>query len=387
MEPRIKVLFVIPSLAGGGAERVMLMLLRHLNRARFAPVLLTLGEENDYPGELAPDIHVICLHKRSRWSFVRLCRDVAQTIRAEQPHLVVSFLTYANWICVIARWLCRTNVRVIISERGPVRHNLKAYRYYPLRLALTRLLHPRADGVITASPGVRDELVAYFGVRSERCFVVPNPVEIERIRAFAKEPVDPTFFKDGVSTIVYCGRLAPAKNLPLLLHAFNNVRERQSAQLLILGEGPERARLEALAKELGVSERVRFLGFQRNPFKYVAKATVSVLSSDWEGFGLVIPEAMVCGTPVIASDCPCGPAEIITHGENGLLFPPDNRQALADALVKTLQDTPLRMRLADAASQSVGRYDAEQIAREYEDILENMSHGHAKTNEPPAKRA
>jgi glycosyltransferase involved in cell wall biosynthesis len=372
MPDRIKVLFVIPSLACGGAERVMLLLLRYLNRERYDPLLLTLGEENDFPGELAPDVRAVCLRKRSRWTFVQLCRGVARTLRQERPQLLVSFLTYANWISVIAAGWSRIGVRVILSERSPLRQNLKSHGYYPLRVLLTRQLHPRADGLIAVSRGVRDELVSHFGVAAEKCFALPNPVEIERIGTLANEPIEPPLFADDWPIVVSCGRLVPVKNLPLLLRAIADIRERRPAHLVILGDGPERLRLEKLAGHLRVSEQVRFLGFQRNPFKYMAASTVLVLSSDCEGFGLVIPEAMACGTPVIASDCPFGPSEILTDGRDGFLFPSGDPQALAELLVKLLGDAALRQRLALAARQTVQRYEAKRVVQEYESVFERV---------------
>jgi len=372
MPDRIKVLFVIPSLACGGAERVMLLLLRYLNRERYDPVLLTLGEENDFPGELAPDVRAVCLRKRSRWDFVQLCRGVVRTLRHERPHLLVSFLTYANWISIIAAGWSRIGARVILSERTVLRRNLRVHGYYPLRALLTRWLHPRADGVIAVSRGVRDELVSHFGVAAGKCFVLPNPVEIERIGTLANEPIEPPLFADDLPVVVSCGRLVPVKNVPLLLRAIADIRERRPAHLVILGDGPERHRLEKLAGHLRVSERVRFLGFQRNPFKYMAASTVLVLASDCEGFGLVIPEAMACGTPVIASDCPFGPSEILTNGRDGLLFPSGDPQALAELLVKLLGDAALRQRLAQAARQTVQRYEAKRVVQEYESVFERV---------------
>jgi glycosyltransferase involved in cell wall biosynthesis len=226
--------------------------------------------------------------------------------------------------------------------------------------------------VLAVSDGLRKEMIDLLALRPEMCRTIYNPVEIGRIRTLAREPVEAFVADSGLPVVVTCGRLILLKNHRLLLKAFRDVQARQPSRLVILGEGPERPALEALAQELGIAEHVSFLGFQANPFKFMARAVVFALSSDTEAFPCVIQEAMACGVPVISADCDYGPREIITDGRNGLLVPPGDQAALTAAIVRVHPDAELRARLAAEASRTVLRYDAPAVTRQYESLFDEV---------------
>jgi len=369
-----RVLFVTPSLKGGGAERVLVTLLGHLDPARFEPVLATFFEGNDYPQLLPQSVRHIDFRCSGRLAFPRLCRRLARAICEERPDLVVSFMNYTNLVAIVAAGLARIDVPVIIVEQTPLALHFGNKRSLGRRFrrAGARWLYPRARAAIAPSKGLCDELSGQFGVPAVRCHVVPNPVDFDLVRQGAADALPADIPADGLPLITTCGRLEPLKNQVLLLEAFAEVRKDHPARLCLLGEGPERGRLHRRAKELGLADSVIMPGFQRNPFRYLAASTVFALTSNWEGFGNVIIEAMACGAPVVSSDCDYGPREIIRDGENGLLFPPGDRQALAERLSRLLGDAALRVRLADAGRQSALRYDAEAVARQYEAIIDRV---------------
>jgi glycosyltransferase involved in cell wall biosynthesis len=168
---------------------------------------------------------------------------------------------------------------------------------------------------------------------------------------------------------VGCGRLTPQKGFADLIDAFTRVRAVLPASLWIVGEGEERGRLERQIRRLGLTDSVRLLGFRRNPYQYLAAADVFALSSRYEGFGNVVVEAMACNTPVVATDCPYGPAEIISDGLNGVLTPPADAEALSQAIIRVLKDPSLQRRLAERGRIRSQDFTAPKIADVYGDLL------------------
>lgn len=370
---RRKLLFVTPRMTFGGAERVTAVLLRRLDVSRFEPVLAAFSLGNDYAGLLPSSLRqaVLCGEKERPPGSWRLAWRLARLIREERPAALLGVMNRAGYVASLAVRLARSDAKVIIAAHGVLGQTFRGSFRRHLRRRISRWAYRHADAVIAVSDGVRRETLALFGMASEDCVTIYNPLEIEAVREMAEEPAA-GMSADGRPVIITGGRLTADKNVALLLRAFREVREQHPARLLILGDGPERPALEALSGELGLEGVVTFLGFQSNPFRYLAKAAVFALSSDKEGFPCTIQEAMACGVPVISSDCEYGPREIIAHGENGLLFPPGDRAALAAALGRLLGDAALRARLAENASRDVKRYDAKAVTKQYEELFDRV---------------
>jgi len=199
--------------------------------------------------------------------------------------------------------------------------------------------------------------------------VIPNSVDLARIETLEAERPEHPWLGGPRPVIAAVGRLTVAKNYPLLLRAFADLRASQPAGLLIVGEGKERDRLRALAEGLGVGDDVAFLGSQPNPFKFIGAADVYVLSSDWEGFGNVLIEAMACGTPVVSTRYGEGAEEIITDGVNGILVPRGERRALANAMLRLMEDEGLRARLSQNGRRRALDFDNGAITRRYEAVF------------------
>jgi glycosyltransferase involved in cell wall biosynthesis len=363
------VLFVISDLSGGGAERVLIHVLNGLSRDRWRPSLALLQGTNDYPLNLAADVPVTCLGKRGTLSIFRLVGQLAALYRRTQPHLIVSFLTYTNYLTLIARQLSGCRIPVIVSERNTPSRALASWRFACIHKSLVRATYSRADTIIAISRGVREDLERCFRVPARLCQVLYNPVAVDEVRTAAKEPADHSWFSDQIPIVLACGRLVPQKNYPLLLNAMKRVLEHRPARLFVLGKGPQLASLQALAGKLGIASSVHFAGFQSNPFKFMARAKVFALSSLWEGFGNVLVEAMACGIPVVATRCPSGPEEIVTDGVNGLLVPSGDPDALAAAILRLLEDEAVRRRLSEAALKRAEDFRAERMISGYERVF------------------
>ncbi len=370
-----KILLVIPSLAGGGAERVLLLLTQYLDRSKFKPVIVVFQENNAYEGEIPPDIKVICLNKKSRYDFFRLIRSLARIIQDEEPALIVSFLSYANYLSVMAQRYSRRAVPLLLTEHINTALSMEHSNEPWYKKFLVRHYYPKATGIICVSSGVKEALVTNFRVPEDKCKVIYNPSDILRIKDLAQEKIDHIWFQQEIPILCACGRLTAQKNYPLLLRAIKLGLKEQPLRLIIIGEGEDRSELEAYAATLGVAPCVSFLGFQSNPFKYLAKAAAFIVSSSFEGFGIVIVEAMACGVPVISTRCPSGPDEIISDGTNGLLVPCHDESALATAIMRLLRDKPLRRRLAEAGKRRAQDFDISGVVGEYErTFLEIMGH-------------
>lgn len=370
---RKRILLVLTSLEGGGAQRVAVTLLEYLNRERFEPSVVLV--EDIYDCAIPKDIPIVCLHKKSRYDLFKIIRKLAKVFEREEPDIVLSFTTYPNLIAILARKFSHIKPKLLLSEHIHVSSSLKHERPWGgIKGHLIRFLYPRADRVICVSSGTARDLVAHFKVPPEKVKVIYNPVDIKHILKLATEPVEHSWFtKKETPIIITMGRLTPQKGHSYLLKAFARVVAKHPCRLVILGQGEERQALETLTRELGIEKEVAFLGFQTNPFKYLARADLFVLSSLWEGFSLVIVEAMVCGIPIVSTHCPSGPDEIITDGENGLLVPVADEEAMAEAILQLLNDKDFATKLAQAGRKWAEDFAVAKITKEYDQLLSTIA--------------
>jgi glycosyltransferase involved in cell wall biosynthesis len=285
----------------------------------------------------------------------------------ERPVALLSVL-HANIIAVLAVRLTGVPTRVVVSERNNLSTESQHYADDPrMRLMprLVRAVYPRADAVVTVSHGVADDLVSAANIPPERVKTVYNPIITPELRTKARQPLAHPWFAPGQPPVVLAvGRLSPQKDFATLLDAFARLRQTQSARLLILGDGEERAALEAQIERLGLRQDVGLPGFVANPYPYMAQAGVFVLSSRWEGLPGVLIEALYCGPPLVATDCPSGPKEILANGRHGRLVPVANAAALANALQAALSE-----QIPRPAPESWYPFELETVVSEYLDVL------------------
>jgi len=368
---RVKVCFVIPSLAGGGAERVAVQVLNALDGGRWDRSMFLFERSGPYLADLSPAIRLEVAPAGSRLGRWRALR---RFVRSERPEVIVAFLSYLS-VLTAAR-AAVVGARVVFAVGTPMSAFLadEDYRWSRpwnrrLLTAAMRVGCKAADLIVATSRGVADELVASFGGRPGRMRVVNNPVDVTAVASAAREPIDEIdAARWRPPVIVAAGRLAEAKNYPLLIEAFAILRQRLPASLFILGQGDQEAAVRALIADRGLGGCVHLCGFRRNPWSYMARADIFALTSRYEGFGNVLVEAMACGVPVVAT-ASHGTREIVTSGADGLLVEHHEPEAFAAALARLLDDAALRRCMAETAGRHAERYRTESVALAYDRVL------------------
>lgn len=268
-------------------------------------------------------------------------------VDAERPSVIVSGGTRCNLLNSIARQVSPVGYRAVLTEHNPISGKLRRMsRQWKLRSV--KGLYPYADAIAAVSAGVAGELTRYLG-RGAPLPVLPNPVVTEAFLQSRCEAPHPWLGDGGSPVLLAVGALEPRKNFMLLLRALARVQQRRPVRLIILGEGPQRAALAASARELGVDGVVAMPGFTPRVPDYLSHAAALVLSSTYEGFGCVIVEALACGCPVVSTDCPYGPREILADGRYGRLVAPGDDLGLAVALEQTLDEQSDGQLLAERA--------------------------------------
>jgi glycosyltransferase involved in cell wall biosynthesis len=367
------ILFIAPTLGGGGAERALVNIINRLDRSRFQPCLALFQKEGVFLEELAPDVPVYEIQPTDRgflyrnwtrvWAIKRLFAEV-------QPALVMSVLWQANATTLLSAGLWRFRVPIVINEQTAPRASLRSDTRRRLLWPIAGQFYRRASHVVAISQGIAVELGDGLHIPQSRISVIHNPVYLAQIGEQARQSV--SFKVSRAPAVIAVGRLVPLKNYPLLLRAMKLVLQQREAALYILGEGPERTTIKELADTLGISSRIHLPGFQLNPYPYIAQADLFVLSSDHEGFGNVLVEAMALGVPVVATDCPYGPREILADGKYGVLVPTGDEEAMAEAILALLRDTDACRRFAAEGKKRAEDFSAENVVAHYEQLFQDL---------------
>jgi glycosyltransferase involved in cell wall biosynthesis len=342
-----RIAFFLPSVRTGGAQRVVVNLTQGL-AARGLPVDVVLATADGAFMEQLPEAARVVDLRAGR--LIKSLIPLARYLRQERPRVLVSSMSHANLIALWAGKLSGGRTPIVVTEHSTMSQGTAVQRQFNGRFfpTLLRSFYRWAASVVAVSRGVADDFARTSGFTRDRIEVVYNPVITPAfLEAAGRKAEHPWFGAGQPPVILGVGRLTPAKDFPTLIRAFADVRLRRPARLMILGEGPERPQLEALIRELRMSEDTALPGFRENAAAYMAAASVFVLSSAWEGLPTVLIEALAAGTRVVSTDCPSGPREILQEGRLGLLVPVGDATALADAIVATL-DRPGAPLPADA---------------------------------------
>ncbi len=371
---RLHLLFVLPSLGGGGAERASVDLLRGINRKRFKIALALFSQSGDFLQQLPDDVQVYNLRGGKQYD-LRLVWRLAGLLRRHRPTLVLSILRYANMVTLLAHRVARSQARVIANEQNLPSAEFALFGGAQVKRAFLKYLYPHADVVTAISKGIASELTSLYGLAEHKIRVIPNPVDAARIRTLGAAKLGHPWFQLGLPVVVAAGRLHPQKGFIYLIRAFAMVRNALPCKLVILGEGPQRSDLEQLIAGLDLGDDVVLPGFQDNPYNFMRNASVFVLSSVYEGFGNVLVEALALGTPVISTACPVGPEEIIADGVTGILVPPADEEGLAEAMLRVLQDAKLWHRLSANGPARATAFALERVVSQYETLFEQLTSG------------
>lgn len=367
-----RVTFLINSMEGGGAERAMANLLGHLKgRLEGAAVEIVLLDDLPIQQNLPGWVTVVALDGRG--SMLRSAVELLRYFRKNPPTVCVSYLARANCLNVLAKALI--GHRALISERVQTSSHLSTARAGAIYRWITRVSYPRADRVIAVSAGVADDLVDNFSVPRAKITVIGNPIDAAALQAAAKEA---PAFDLPERFILAVGRMVVNKNFKMLLEGY--ARARPEADLVILGDGPERAALEAQVQAAGLTGRVHMPGFVTNPYPIMARCECLVSCSNAEGFPNTLIEAITLGCPVIATDCPAGPSEVlrghaqagaavIDNARDGLLIPMGDVDALVDAF-QVYASAEARADYAARAQARSAAFGVESVVRDYLSLID-----------------
>jgi glycosyltransferase involved in cell wall biosynthesis len=325
-------------LNGGGIPRVMVNLANGFSKKGYRVDFVLGKAEGSYLKHVSNNINIINLNVSRGFKCIP---GLVRYLKRENPQILFTANTHLNISAIIAYILANVgNTKIVVSEHADF-YKAQENRSFPLNylnLAMAKMFYPKADKVVAVSRGVADSIKIAYRLDDSKILTIWNPVITDELYIQAMKPVKHPWLNKDFPIIISTGRLTKQKNYPLLLKAFSRVKEKIDAKLIILGEGEDREKLEGLIRKLGLEKDVGMPGFVDNPYCYLKKADLFVLSSLCEGFAMVLIEALACDTKVISTDCPYGPKEILEYAGTGRLIPTDNEEALTDAILEELDN-------------------------------------------------
>lgn len=364
---REKIGLFIPTLTGGGAQRVAINLASGLVERGCDVEIIVIREEGALVKSVHPKVGIASLSaERTALSIPSLSWKMYN----DDFDAIISFMGYVNVCAMISQYLSFSNHVSILTEHTTVsaQSGAQGGRGQVVKY-LSKILYPVADAVVGVSEGVKSDIRNSINLQSGQVYRVYNPVVTNELCRLASESAKHPWFGNSEPVILGVGRLIRDKNFELLIRAFQRLNKRREARLIILGEGPERSKLEQEVRRQGISDRVDMPGFKRNPYCYMSASDVVALSSSREGFGNVLVEAMACGTPVVSTDCPSGPSEILEGGQWGPLVPVGDAEKLSHAILSILENPPPSKMLKERSKD----FTNEKAAREYLRIIHSKS--------------
>ncbi len=381
MSVKKKILFVIPNLGRGGIQSLSSVVSKYLDKlSKYDITAIVFREENNYKfyGEVinlnAPSSENSFIMMKNSLKKIRLINKISKKGNYD---LIYASSRIPAFFSLVSKFLFRNKIPLIIAYHNTiVMKNRELGIKAKIATFISRKLSNYADRVHSVSNGIKNEL-ELLGFDKNKLITIHNAVDISVIEKMKNEDIEPEL-KDifqNYKVIVTAVRLEPQKNLALLIKAFNRVKDKIKSKLLIVGEGSLREELEGLVNDLKLHNDVRFMGWRRNPFKYIKNSDLFVLSSSWEGFGNIIIEAMACGAPVISTDCPFGPNEIINNGVDGILVPVNDPGRLADEIINVLSNKKLSEKLAKNGKERSKHFEAGNIAKEYAELFDEVLNG------------
>ncbi|WNZ44599.1 glycosyltransferase [Leptolyngbya boryana CZ1] len=358
----------LPTLDGGGAERAMLYLAIGFAERGWKVDLVLAEARGAYLDLVPPEVRIVDLKAKFP---VLITKTLAlrRYLQIEQPAVLFSALDILS-SALCARGKAPTRivmcVQTYLSEQF---RNHQGATFGKVRSRMVRWLYPKSDAIVAASLGTAKDVAELTQVPVEQIQVIYNPVVTPDVFQKSQEPIDHPWFQPGEPPVILgVGRLVSQKDFFTLIEAFAQVRATRPARLMILGEGEQRALLEERIRQLGLEQDVALPGFVENPYAYMAASAVFVLSSKFEGFGNVVAEALACGVPIVATDCPSGPAETLAAGKYGKLVkiadPAEMATAILDTLDRSIDSTLLKQRSLD--------FERDRIVDQYLTFVETL---------------
>ncbi|MFL6721070.1 MAG: glycosyltransferase [Sphingomonas sp.] len=351
------VAFLLPDLGGGGAERVTLTLAKTFVERGHRIDLLLMDRHGELLDMVPSGVEIVDLKsKRIR----NVIRPLIRYLRERRPDALLVSMWPLTVAAILARGLARSSTRLVVSDHSTLGRQYGGSRLTLRLLQMTvRLFYPLADARVLVSQGAANDLARLSGLRRESLEVVHNPVFAPPSQSMSRPDIN-ALWRGADVRILTVANLLPVKNQALLIRSFARLRQRFPAKLMLVGSGELKGDLKQLAASLGVAGDVIFAGFVADPWPYYASANLFVLSSDYEGFGNVLVEAMRCGLPVVSTDCESGPREILDGGRFGKLVPVGDERALVKAMEEELRSPHPPGVLRERAEQLSGAETADR---------------------------
>ncbi|MDE5112623.1 MAG: glycosyltransferase [Trichodesmium sp. St7_bin2_1] len=358
--------FLLPDLEWSGLGRVAVNLAKEISSRGISVDLVVGSATGVFLKEIPPQIRIVDFERQIQprlQSALKILLPLRRYLQIEKPTALVCYLYTCNVVTLMAKMLVRSKVKlvlveqIILYEKQEKKQQKLQERFLPI---LMRWLYPSADKVVACSQGLARDLEIYLGFNHGKIDVIYNPVIDEKLAEKANLFVEhPWFNKGEIPVVLGAGRLVRQKDFATLIRAFALVKKEQKVRLVILGEGQLKNQLLTLVGQLNLENDVAILDFVENPYAYMAKSAVFVLSSGWEGFGNVVAEALAAGAPVVSTNCPSGPAEILDNGKYGELVAVGNSQGMAEAILRVLSG---KVRSVDSAwlEQFTLKYSAQK---------------------------
>ncbi len=363
IEPGKRVALLLPNLKGGGVQRVLGNLGLGLKDLDLEVDLISCDHSGPLRQQLENSLNIV--HCKNRYTIAAF---LVSYLRKRQPVALISGITRMNVAAVSAKYLSRAPTKFIVTKHLPPSQLLRgksAMHSLFVRQAIRRV-YPKADAIVAVSSGVAQELRELLGQQTN-IHMIHNPVISPKLHLFANQPVSHPWFADNAPPVLLgVGRLTAQKDFHTLIKAFDIIKDQCPARLIILGEGEQRPLLEQLIRDRHLQDRISLPGFVQNPFSYMSKSALFILSSAWEGLPTVLIEALACGTRVVATDCHSGPREILQDGRLGELCEVGNPQALSEAMLRSLA-TP-----KTSALNSLHAYTIKGASRNYLHLLKAL---------------
>lgn len=350
------------SYQGGGAEKMMVKIANELHRRKYKTELILVEASGTFESLVEPGIQTTEIGGSN---IFQIQYNIWKYLHKQDTDVLLSTMEIPNIVSIIAaKSLNSISVVLRCANVNSMKERQGKYRLLP---TIKRLTYPYADSIITISDGVACDLAQVMNVnKSNMMTTIYNPAYDSNIQTKAREPVPIEWLTDDEKDVaIGVGSMKQQKDFATLIRAVQRVEQEREFYLVILGKGELQTELESLTEELGLGNRVSFPGFVDNPYAYMAKSDVFVLSSAWEGFGNVIVEAMACGTPVVSTDCPGAPSEILNNGEYGPLVPVGDDEAMAKA-INTVLDDPIGSSTLQSRAKD---FAIEPIVDQYEEVL------------------
>lgn len=360
----IHVAFVIGSMRAGGAERATLNLINGLSQRGMSIDLVLLSSKGEFFNEISKSIHIVSLNKSRTIYSVNTFQNY---LKENNPDIIVAIQNHIQLLVLLSIKFSHWKGKIILNEQSTYSRNVTGIKGRIQKL-LSKYLFQSAHVITSVSKGVKEDFTKSFPALQLKNNVIPNAIITDQFDEYKNHTVKHHFFEEGKGVVVTAGRLVKSKNFALLLKAFAVAKKEMDIKLIILGDGPELFSLQQIAAKLNISDDVSFQGYVPYPSHYFSKASVFVLSSDYEGLPAVIIEALACGCKIVSTNCENGPAEILANGDYGWLVPVGEVKALSLSILTALKTEIDSNKLIERSKE----FHQKKVVEQYESLFNEL---------------